>query len=69
MLFDISKKAYDEEFLELFGIPVVKHGMSVDLKSDVTPEMDGRYLVEKVEKTFSDNATYRQKVDLGGRAV
>lgn len=53
----------------MFGIPVVKHGMSVELESEVTPEMNGTYLVEKVEKTFSDNATYRQKVDLGGRVV
>lgn len=54
--------------VELFGIPVVHHGMTVDLKSEVTPEMNGYYYVEKVTKDFSDDATYRQKLELGGRA-
>lgn len=54
--------------VELFGIPSVRFGMVMDLKSMITPEMDGKYFIEKVTKTFSDNATYRQKVELGGRA-
>ena len=54
--------------VELFGIPSVRFGMVMDLKSMITPEMDGKYYIEKVTKTFSDNATYRQKVELGGRA-
>ena len=54
--------------VELFGIPVVRHGMTVDLKSEITPEMSGYYYVEKVTKDFSDDATYRQKLELGGRA-
>lgn len=54
--------------VELFGIPVVRHGMVVELSSIITPEMDGSYYVEKVTKEFSDNATYRQKLELGGRA-
>ena len=54
--------------VELFGIPVVRHGMTVDLKSEITPEMNGYYYVEKVTKDFSDDATYRQKLELGGRA-
>lgn len=54
--------------VELFGIPYVRFGMVMDLKSMITPEMDGKYFIEKVTKTFSDNATYRQKVELGGRA-
>lgn len=54
--------------IELFGIPVVTFGQVIDLKSDITPEMNGKYYIEKVTKTFSDNATYRQKVELGGRA-
>mgnify|MGYP002509104119 CR=1 FL=1 len=68
-IYDNLKKQKYKGGIELFGIPVVKHGMSVELNSEVTPEMNGTYLVEKVEKTFSDNATYRQKVDLGGRVV
>lgn len=54
--------------IELFGIPAVTFGQVIDLKSDITPEMDGKYYIEKVTKEFSDNATYRQKVELGGRA-
>ena len=53
--------------IELFGIPAARHGDVIDLTSDITPEMNGKYLVEAVEKTFSDNAAYRQKLDLGGR--
>lgn len=54
--------------LILFGIPVIHHGMAIDLKSEITPEMNGSYYVEKVTKDFSDDATYRQKIELGGRA-
>lgn len=53
--------------IELFGIPSVVPGMIIRLESDITPEMNGRYYVEKVEKTFSDNATYRQNIELGGQ--
>lgn len=54
--------------VELFGIPRVDFGMVMNLTSDINPEMDGKYFIEKVTKEFSDNATYRQKVELGGRA-
>lgn len=66
ILENLKKQQY-KGGVEIFGIPVVKHGMEIDLESEITPEMNGIYIVEKVEKTFSDNATYRQKVDLGGR--
>lgn len=54
--------------VELFGTPSVTHGMVIDLSSVITPEMSGKYFIEKVTKEFSDNATYRQKLELGGRA-
>lgn len=54
--------------VELFGIPIIHHGMTIDLTSEITPEMNGCYYVEKVTKDFSDDATYRQKLELGGRA-
>ena len=38
--------------VELFGIPVVRHGITIDLKSEITPEMNGYYYVEKVTKDF-----------------
>ena len=42
--------------------------MTMRLTSEINPEMDGKYFIEKVTKEFSANATYRQKVELGGRA-
>lgn len=54
--------------VELFGIPRVDFGMVMNLTSEINPEMNGKYFIEKVTKEFSDNATYRQKVELGGRA-
>lgn len=54
--------------VELFGIPRVDFGMVMNLTSEINPEMNGKYFIEKVTKDFSDNATYRQKIELGGRA-
>lgn len=53
--------------VELFGIPRVDFGMVMNLTSVINPEMNGKYFIEKVTKEFSENATYRQKVELGGR--
>lgn len=63
----LSKQKY-KGGVELFGIPRVDFGMTMNLSSEINPEMDGKYFIEKVTKEFSDNATYRQKVELGGRA-
>lgn len=52
----------------LFGIPRIKHGMVLEIQSMVNPDMNGSYYVEKVTKDFSDDATYRQNIDLGGKA-
>ena len=66
--YESLKKQKYKGGVELFGIPVVEHGMIINLTSDITPEMNGKYYIEKVTKAFQDNATYRQKVELGGRA-
>lgn len=63
----LSKQKY-KGGVELFGIPRVDFGMTMNLTSEINPEMNGKYHIEKVTKEFSDNATYRQKVELGGRA-
>lgn len=63
----LSKQRY-KGGVELFGIPRVDYGMVMYLTSEINPEMNGKYNIEKVTKEFSDNATYRQKVELGGRA-
>lgn len=53
--------------ITLFGIPRVRHGMILELESELSPEMNGSYYVEKVTKDFNDDATYRQKIELGGK--
>lgn len=75
VLEDFAKRFYErlkkqryKGGVELFGTPSVTHGMVLDLRSVITPEMSGKYFIEKVTKDFSDNATYRQKLELGGRA-
>lgn len=66
--YESLKKQKYKGGIELLGVPSVTHGRIIDLSSMITPEMDGKYFIEKVTKTFSDNATYRQKIELGGRA-
>ena len=63
----LSKQKY-KGGVELFGVPRTDFGMTMRLTSEINPEMDGKYFIEKVTKEFSANATYRQKVELGGRA-
>ena len=66
--YDRLKKQRYKGGVELFGIPSVTHGRVIEFSNPDIPEMDGKYFIEKVTKDFSDNATYRQKLDLGGRA-
>lgn len=54
--------------ITLFGIPRVRHGMVLEIESELSPEMNGSYYIEKVTKDFNDDATYRQKIELGGKA-
>ncbi len=49
-----------------FGIPSVRHGMKVDLKSTLYADRTGVYYVEKVAKTFSDGGI-RQEITLGDK--
>jgi len=49
-------------YITIFGLPDVKHGDIVELKSVKFPERDGRYLVKKVEKSMSVSGGLRQKV-------
>lgn len=54
--------------ITLFGIPRVRHGTILEIESELSPEMNGSYYIEKVTKDFNDDATYRQKIELGGKA-
>lgn len=50
--------------LELFGIPRVTHGQRLHIESYANSDINGTYYVDKVEKVFSDHATYRQHIEL-----
>lgn len=49
-----------------FGIPSVKHGMKVRLKSSLYEDRSGTYYIEKVTKSFSAEG-YRQEITLGDK--
>lgn len=49
-----------------FGIPSVRHGLKVVLKSNLYNERDGVYYIEKVTKTF-DTGGIRQVITLGDK--
>lgn len=52
----------------LFGVPAVRHGMKMNLKSEFYKNMEGLFYIEKIRKTFGAGG-YRQEVTLGSRAV
>ena len=49
-----------------FGIPSVKHGTRVNLKSSLYEDREGIYYIEKVRKTF-DVGGIRQEITLGDK--
>jgi hypothetical protein len=50
----------------LFGVPTVKHGMKMNLKSEFYKNMEGVFYIESVKKSF-DAGGYRQNITLGER--
>lgn len=59
------KKRTREGSIVLFGLPRVISGQAVKVTSEICPGLNGTYHAGKVTKEFSDNATYRQKIELG----
>lgn len=51
-----------------FGIPTVKHGQRVNLKSSLYKDREGVYYIEKVRKTF-DIGGIRQEITLGDKVA
>lgn len=49
-----------------FGIPSVRHGLKVNLKSSLYGDRSGMYYIEKVAKKFGDGG-YRQEITLGDK--
>lgn len=58
---------FDGSF-EAFGIPSVKHGMKVSLKSTLYEDRTGVYYIEKVAKKFDMNGI-RQEITLGDKVA
>jgi len=55
--------------IKTFGVTVVKHGMKVDLKSDLYPDRNGLYYVEETVVDFNDTPEYRRKIQLGEKVT
>lgn len=62
--YDKFKKDKLEGHIETFGTPTIQHGMKARIVSPQYTDREGLYWVMKVEKSFSDDAKYRQKVYL-----
>ncbi len=58
-----------EGSLALFGTPYIRHGMKVDLTSQMYPERNGRYYVEATETGVFANANYRRVLTLGHKVT
>ena len=59
-----AKKGGLDGDITLFGIPSVKHGYKMNLKSVVYPEKNGVYYIDSVRKTFTKQG-YRQVCKMG----
>lgn len=63
--FETKKRGGFDGSFEAFGRPSVRHGLKVNLTSDLYAERSGRYYIEAVKKTF-ENSKIRQTITLGG---
>lgn len=54
--------------VKAFGIPYFKHGMKVNLASDLYPDRNGLYYVEETIVDFSESG-YRRKGQLGDKVT
>lgn len=55
--------------VKAFGVPFVKHGMKVNLESDLYPDRNGIYYVEETVVDFDDSPQYRRKIQLGEKVT
>lgn len=63
--YETKKRGGFDGSFTAFGIPSVRHGLKVNLESDLYEDRSGSYYVEAVSKTF-DRAKIRQVITLGG---
>lgn len=52
-----------------FGIPFVKHGFDAKIINKEYPEKEGKYYVDAVTTTFSNQGAYRREITLGKKAA
>ena len=55
--------------LKAFGIPFFRHGMKVNLDSDLYPDRKGQYYLEETIVDFNDTPEYRRKGQLGEKVT
>ncbi|PCI11865.1 MAG: hypothetical protein COB73_00740 [Flavobacteriaceae bacterium] len=67
---DLKKYKVDgfDGSIKLFGDPVIKHGQKVELKSDLYPDRNGTYYVERTKVDFNDTPQFRRTIQLGDKA-
>jgi len=53
--------------VKLFGIPIIRHGYKVELKSDLYPDRNGTYYVERTIIDFDDSPQFRRTIQLGDK--
>ncbi|WP_438710864.1 hypothetical protein ACSTS3_19695 [Aquimarina muelleri] len=63
--FETKKRGGFDGSFTAFGVPSVRHGLKVNITSELYEDRSGLYYIEAVNKTF-DNAKIRQEITLGG---
>ncbi|MGY0426008.1 MAG: hypothetical protein ACWIPI_04145 [Polaribacter sp.] len=63
--FETKKRGGFDGSFTAFGVPSVRHGLKVNIASELYEDRSGVYYIEAVNKTFG-NAKIRQEITLGG---
>ncbi len=53
--------------IKLFGIPIIRHGYKVELKSDLYKDRNGTYYVERTTVVFDETPAFRRTIELGDK--
>lgn len=63
--YEVKKRGGFDGSFTAFGVPSVRHGLKVNITSELYEDRSGVYYIEAVNKTF-DKAKIRQEITLGG---
>lgn len=68
---DLKKYKVDgfDGSIKLFGVPIIRHGYKVELKSDLYPDRNGTYYVERTIINFDDTPQFRRTIQLGDKVT